>query len=99
MTAPKIISELREIDEYLDNVTSYDDLDGSIVVKEARARRETLVEKLRLHGVGYEGVRAAERLQKEQEHETLLSELNATLGNSYAGPDLDPARGRAIPQD
>lgn len=80
MTAPKIISELRGIDEYLGNVTPYDDLDDSIDVKEARRRRKTLVEELkRLHGVDYEGVHAAERLREERDHEMLVSELNATL--------------------
>jgi hypothetical protein len=80
VTAPKIISELRGIDEYLDNVSPYDDLDGSSVIKEARRRRETLTRELkRLHGVDYEGVRAAERLREERDHEMLVSELNATL--------------------
>jgi hypothetical protein len=80
MTAPKLVSDLRGIDEYLANVTPYDDLDGSIVVKKVRRRRETLVRTLkRLHGVGYEGIRAAERLREEHEHERLFSELNAAL--------------------
>jgi hypothetical protein len=80
VTAPMIISELRGIDEYLDNVTPYDDLDDSIVVKKARRRRETLVRKLkRLHRVDYEGIRAAERLREERDQEMLVSELNATL--------------------
>jgi hypothetical protein len=80
MTAPKIISELRGIDEYLGNVTPYDDLDDSIDVKEARRRRQTLVEELkRLHGVDYEGVHAAEQLRDERDQEMLVSELNAKL--------------------
>ena len=80
MPAPKIIAELRGIDEYLGNIDPLDDLDDSIDVKEARRRRQTLVEELkRLHGVDYEGVRAAERLREERDQEMLVSELNATL--------------------
>jgi hypothetical protein len=77
VTATKIISELRAIDEYLGSATPDDEPAGFIVV---RRQRETLVKELkRLHDVDYEGIRATERLGEEYEHERLFNEFNATL--------------------
>ena len=50
------------------------------VLSSFAASAQILVEELkRLHGVDFEGIRAATRLREEHEQEMLFSELNATL--------------------